>query len=53
MGYDDLKVIEAANFLRSISDGAPHGPTLDDAVHAARATAAMSESFHTGTWVTL
>jgi predicted dehydrogenase len=53
MGYDDLKVIEAATFLRSISDGAAHGPTLEDAVHAARAVAAMSESFHTGTWVSV
>ena len=25
MGYDDLKVIEAYNFLRSIEDGQPHG----------------------------
>ncbi|MDQ7909670.1 Gfo/Idh/MocA family oxidoreductase [Phytohabitans sp. ZYX-F-186] len=51
MGYDDLKVIEAATFLRSIVDGAPHGPTLDDAVHAANAVAAMAESFRTGGWV--
>ena len=32
MGYDDLKVIEAYNFLRSIAEGTPHGSTLDDAV---------------------
>jgi predicted dehydrogenase len=53
MGYDDLKVIEAAGFLRSIVDGVSHGPTLEDAVHAARAVAAMAESSSTGAWVTL
>jgi hypothetical protein len=34
MGYDDLKVIEAYQFLRSIAEGVPHGTTLDDAVAA-------------------
>lgn len=51
MGYDDLKVIEAAGFLRSIVDGSAHGPTLPDAVHAANAVAAMAESARTGAWV--
>ncbi|GAA4685578.1 Gfo/Idh/MocA family protein [Phytohabitans rumicis] len=51
MGYDDLKVIEAAGFLRSIVDGTAHGPTIDDAVHAARVVAAMAESAHSGRWV--
>ena len=27
MSYDDLKVIEACYFLRSIVDGTPHGAT--------------------------
>jgi predicted dehydrogenase len=53
MSYDDLKVIEAAGFLSSIVDGAAHGPVLIDAVHAARATAAMAESFRTGAWISL
>ncbi|MGW7539592.1 Gfo/Idh/MocA family protein [Streptomyces sp. NPDC054770] len=53
MGYDDLKVIEACNFLRSIADGTPHGPTLDDAVHSATALDAMSRSAEQGTWVSL
>jgi predicted dehydrogenase len=53
MGYDDLKVIEAAGFLRSIADGAARGATAEDAVHAARAVAAMDESFRTGGWVSL
>ena len=53
MGYDDLKVIEAYNFLRSIADGTPHGATLDDAVRSAEALDAMAESARTGTWVSL
>jgi predicted dehydrogenase len=53
MGYDDLKVIEAYNFLRSIADGTPHGTTLDDAVRSADALDAMAESARTGGWVSL
>ena len=53
MGYDDLKVVEAANFLRSVADGKPHGATLDDAVRSARALEAMTESVRTGAWVSL
>lgn len=53
MGYDDLKVIEAYNFLRSIAEGTGYGSTLDDAVRSARALDAMAESAATGTWVAL
>ncbi|MEV5954800.1 Gfo/Idh/MocA family oxidoreductase [Streptomyces sp. NPDC051987] len=53
MGYDDLKVIEARAFLRSIADGTDHGPTLDDAVHSATALDAMSRSAEQRTWVSL
>ncbi|HEY4993992.1 MAG TPA: Gfo/Idh/MocA family oxidoreductase [Nakamurella sp.] len=53
MGYDDLKVIEAFNFLRSIAEGTPHGSTLDDAVRSATALDAMAESAATGKWVSL
>jgi predicted dehydrogenase len=53
MGYDDLKVIEAYNFLRSITDGTPHGTTIDDAVRSAAALDAMAESARTGAWVAL
>ncbi|MFD4563958.1 Gfo/Idh/MocA family protein [Streptomyces sp. NPDC058467] len=51
MGYDDLKVIEAHNFLRSIADNASYGATLLDAVHSAAALDAMSRSAELGTWV--
>ena len=53
MGYDDLKVIEAFNFLRSIVEGTPYGSTLDDAVRSATALDAMAESAATGNWVSL
>jgi predicted dehydrogenase len=53
MGYDDLKVIEAATFLRSIAKGRKSGATIDDAVHSALAIDAMVESARTGNWVSL
>ncbi|MFJ9564674.1 Gfo/Idh/MocA family protein [Streptomyces fuscichromogenes] len=53
MGYDDLKVIEAHNFLRSVAEGTSYGPTPADAVHSATALDAMSRSAEQGTWVSL
>ncbi|MCM4082001.1 Gfo/Idh/MocA family protein [Paractinoplanes hotanensis] len=53
MGYDDLKVIEAARFLRSVADGRPYGPTLADAIRAAEALEAMEQSAASGGWVTV
>ncbi|MEU0641162.1 Gfo/Idh/MocA family protein [Streptomyces umbrinus] len=50
MGYDDLKVIEAHNFLRSITEGTAYGATVEDAVHSAAALDAMSRSAESGTW---
>ncbi|WP_031481195.1 Gfo/Idh/MocA family protein [Streptomyces bicolor] len=51
MGYDDLKVIEAYRFLRSIAEGVPHGATLQDAVHSAAVLEAMGRSAESGAWV--
>ncbi|MFF4018578.1 Gfo/Idh/MocA family protein [Streptomyces sp. NPDC001843] len=51
MGYDDLKVIEAARFLRSIAQDEPYGATLDDAVRSAEALDAMVRSAQSGSWV--
>jgi len=51
MGFDDLKVIEASSFLRSIADGTPHGTTLTDAVRSAATLDAMARSAETRTWV--
>ncbi|WP_031026993.1 Gfo/Idh/MocA family protein [Streptomyces sp. NRRL WC-3725] len=53
MGYDDLKVIEAYRFVRSIAEGTPYGTTLADAVHSATVLDAMAESAASGAWVTL
>ncbi|WP_037683008.1 Gfo/Idh/MocA family protein [Streptomyces griseus] len=51
MGYDDLKVVEAHRFLRSIAEGTPYGATLADAVHSATVLEAMSRSAESGSWV--
>ncbi len=53
MGFDDLKVIEAYRFLRSIVEGRPYGTTLDDAVRSAEVLDAMSESASSRAWVRL
>jgi predicted dehydrogenase len=53
MGYDDLKVIEAYHFLRSVSEGTPYGATLGDAVRSAAALDAMGRSAAGGGWVSL
>ncbi|MFJ6527411.1 Gfo/Idh/MocA family protein [Streptomyces longwoodensis] len=53
MGYDDLKVIEAQHFLRSVSEGTPYGPTLADAVASATALDAMTRSARQRAWVDL
>lgn len=51
MSYDDLKVIEAYEFLRSIADHEPHGATMADAVRAAHLVQAIERSAETGAWV--
>ena len=53
MGMDDLKVIEAHRFLRSIAEGKPHGATLADAVYSAAVLEAMVRSVESGSWVSL
>jgi predicted dehydrogenase len=51
MSYDDLKVIEAALFLRSIAEGRPCGARLSDAVRCAELLEAMAASVAGGSWV--
>lgn len=53
MGYDDLKVVEAHRFLRSIAEGRPYGATLADAVRSADVLDAMVASAESGAWVSL
>jgi predicted dehydrogenase len=51
MGYDDLKVIEARDFLRSIAEGRSSGTELTDAVRAAVTLDALAASAADGLWV--
>ncbi|OLZ70284.1 myo-inositol 2-dehydrogenase [Streptomyces sp. IMTB 2501] len=51
MGYDDLKVIEAYRFVRSVAEGVPYGTTLTDAVRSAAALDAMTLAAQRKTWV--
>jgi predicted dehydrogenase len=51
MSYDDLKVIEAALFLRSIAERRPYGARLPDAVRCAELLEAMATSAECGCWV--
>ncbi len=51
MSFDDLKMIGAAEFLRSIDDGRPRGATAADAAVAAGAIDCVVESAKTGGWV--
>jgi len=53
MSFDDLKVIEAYHFVRSIAEGKPYGATVEDAVSSAIVLDAMTRSVATGTWITL
>jgi predicted dehydrogenase len=50
MGYDDLKVVEAAAFLQAVVDGAEGEPSIRDALAAARVVAAMERSASSGAW---
>jgi predicted dehydrogenase len=53
MGYDDLKVIEARDFLHSIAAGRSSGAELADAVYAAVTLDALAASVASGAWVTV
>jgi predicted dehydrogenase len=53
MGYDDLKVIEAYQFLRSIVEGVPHGATVQAAVRSSTILDAIAESARLRAWVSV
>ena len=50
MGYDDLKVVEAALFLQSVADGEQREPGVREALAAAKVIAAMERSASSGAW---
>lgn len=50
LGYDDLKTIEAHQFLSSIAEGRQGEPGLREAIAAARVQQAIARSWETGSW---
>lgn len=53
MGFDDLKTIEAALFVRSVSEGRQLAPSASDAWAAAEAVDAALRSAADGSWATV
>jgi predicted dehydrogenase len=50
MGYDDLRVLEAANLLAAIRDGEQRTPGLAEMVATAHVLEAITRSASTGAW---
>ncbi len=50
IGYEDLKIFEALEYLEAVAAGARFTPGFDDALAAASVGAAMIRSWESGTW---
>lgn len=50
LGYEDMKVIEAFNFLQSVAEGTQRAPGLSEALAVAEVHAAMTRSWESGAW---
>ena len=50
LGYEDLKLIEAFEFLKSVEAGRPHEPGFADALAVASVSAAMERSWESDRW---
>src|SRR4051794_10751104 len=50
MGYDDLRALEARNFLEAVRDGEQREPGLEEMLATARVLAAIERSAETGAW---
>jgi predicted dehydrogenase len=50
MGYDDLRVLEARNFLEAVRDGEQREPGVEEMLATARVLAAIERSAQTGAW---
>jgi predicted dehydrogenase len=50
MGYDDLRVLEAANLLASVRDGEQRSPGLDEMLATAHVLEAIERSAQSGAW---
>jgi len=53
LGFDDLKVIEAAQFLHAVVTGVPGSPSFEDAAAVARVQRAIAASWDSGGWETV
>ena len=50
LGYDDLKLIEAYQFLKSIQNNQPNQPGFEEAVAVARVQSAIQQSWDSKSW---
>jgi predicted dehydrogenase len=50
LGFEDMKLIEAIEFLRSVEAGRQHHPSFTDALANASVAAAMARSWSSGRW---
>jgi predicted dehydrogenase len=50
IGYEDLKLIEALEYLKSVAAGHPHHPGFDDALSVASVLDAMTRSWSSERW---
>ena len=50
LGYEDMKIIEAHQFLRSVADGEQAAPGFAEALAVAEVHAAMTCSWDSGAW---
>jgi predicted dehydrogenase len=50
LGYEDMKVIEACQFLQAVADGRQGAPGLKEALAVAEVHAAMIGSWESGAW---
>ena len=50
LGYEDMKVIEAFQFLKSVAEGKQRAPGLLEALRTAEVHAAMIRSWKSGAW---
>ncbi len=50
IGYEDLKVIECAQFLEAVASGEQHEPGFDEAIAYVSVQAALVRSWESGSW---
>lgn len=53
IGYEDMKIIEALEFCKAVSNGVEFRPNFADALSTASVAAAMARSWDTGSWETV